>query len=109
MCLGGGGGYQPPKRVPAAPAVAGGPPPPDMVNNQVIPSANSYSNMEGNQNAMDPTTKPSSNTSTTSTAKKDQLKLETGRRHDSMIALNPAYREAYQRGDLSGQEGGINL
>ena len=40
--------------------------------------------------------------------KKDQLKLETGKRHDSMIKLNPAYREAYQRGDLSGPVGGIN-
>ena len=112
MCLGGGGGYQPPKQVPAAPAVAGGPPPPDMVNNQVIPSANSYSNMEGNQNAMDPTTKPSSNTSTTSTANKEKLKLIEGgfgRRHNQAIALNPAYRAAYQAGELEGQEGGINL
>ena len=109
MCLGGGGGYQPPKQVPAAPAVAGGPPPPDMVNNQVIPSANSYSNMEGNQNAMDPTTKPSSNTSTTSTANKTKLKLLTGQQHVSRMALSPAYREAYQAGELEGQEGGINL
>ena len=106
MCLGGGGGYQPPKQVPAAPAVAGGPPPPDMVNNQVIPSAYSYINMEGNQNAMDPTTKPSSNTSTTN---KTKLKLLTGKQHDQAIKLNPEYRAAYQTGTLSGQEGGINL
>ena len=112
MCLGGGGGYTPPP-MKQAPAPQPGPTPPqDMVNNQAIPNVNDRSEMEGNQNAMDPTTKPSSNTSstsTTSTANKTKLKLLTGKQHDSRIALSPAYREAYQRGELEGQEGGINL
>lgn len=104
MCLGGGGGYTPPP-MKQAPAPQPGPASPnDMVNNQQITNANDRSSMEGNRNAMDPK-KPSS---APVPAKKDQLKLETGKRHDSMIALNPAYREAYQRGDLSGPAGGIN-
>jgi len=53
MCLG-GGGYEPPKRVPAPLQVAGGPPPDDMVNGQVIPNANDRSQMQNNQNALDP-------------------------------------------------------
>ena len=109
MCLGGGGGYTPPP-MKQAPAPQPGPTPPqDMVNNQAIPNANDRSAMEGNQNAMDPTTKPSSNTSTTSTANKKKLKLLTGQQHDSRMALSPAYREAFQKGELSGQGGGINL
>ena len=54
MCLGGGGGYEPPKQVPAAPAVQGGYAPDDQVNQQAINNANDRSEMEGNQNAMDP-------------------------------------------------------
>jgi len=67
MCLGGGGGYEPPKQVPAAPPVAGGPAPDDMVNDQVIPNANPRDEMEGNQNAMDPS----------SAQKKTKLKVQS--------------------------------
>ena len=106
MCLGGGGGYTPPP-MKQAPAPQPGPASPnDMVNNQQIANANDRSSMEGNRNAMDPS--GSSPKPASEAPKKDQLKLESGQRHDSMIALNPAYREAYQRGDLSGPAGGIN-
>tara|TARA_B000000609_G_C24047513_1_gene279385 strand:- start:179 stop:403 length:225 start_codon:yes stop_codon:yes gene_type:complete len=67
MCLGGGGGYQPPKQVPAAPPVAGGPAPDDMVNDQVIDNVNPRDEMEGNQNAMDPS----------SVQKKTKLKVQS--------------------------------
>ena len=109
MCLGGGGGYQPPKQVPAAPAVAGGPPPNDTVNGQAITNANDRSAMEGNQNAMDPASTSSGSGSGSGTPNKDKMKLLTGKQHDSAMALQPAYREAFRRGDVSGQEGGINL
>ena len=105
MCLGGGGGYTPPP-MKQAPAPQPGPASPnDMVNNQQITNANDRSSMEGNRNAMD----PSGNKPSTEAPKKEQLKLLSGKRHTSSMALNPAYREAYQRGDLSGPEGGINV
>ena len=88
-----------------APAPQPGPAAPnDMVNNQQIANANDRSSMEGNRNAMD----PSGNKPASAAPKKDQLKLLSGKQHDSAISLNPAYREAYQRGDLSGPAGGIN-
>ena len=107
MCLGGGGGYTPPP-MKQAPAPQPGPASPnDMVNNQQITNANDRSSMEGNRNAMDPNPQPNDKSQSVY-RQKEQLKLETGKRHDSMIKLNPAYREAYQRGDLSGPAGGIN-
>ena len=105
MCLGGGGGYTPPP-MKQAPAPQPGPASPnDMVNNQQIANANDRSSMEGNRNAMD----PSGNKPSAEAPKKDQLKLLSGKQHTSSMSLNPAYREAYQRGELSGPEGGINV
>tara|TARA_Y100000401_G_scaffold24682_1_gene17050 strand:+ start:290 stop:613 length:324 start_codon:yes stop_codon:yes gene_type:complete len=107
MCLGGGGGYTPPP-MKQAPAPQPGPTPPqDMVNNQAIPNANDRSAIQGNQNAMDPAS--TSSGSGSGTPNKDKMKLLTGKQHDSRMSLSPAYREAFQRGELSGQEGGINL
>jgi len=106
MCLGGGGGYAP-QAVKKAPEAQPGPASPnDMVNNLEIPNANDRSSMEGNRNAMDPASKSSGSTSTPN---KDKMKLLTGKQHTSSMALDPTYRQAFQRGELSGQEGGINL
>lgn len=106
MCLGGGGGYNPPPVKKGQVAQPGPASPNDMVNNLEIPNANDRSSMEGNRNAVDPVSKPSGSASTPN---KDKMKLLTGKQHTSSIALNPAYREAYQRGELSGPEGGINI
>tara|TARA_R100000458_G_C8140901_1_gene152156 strand:+ start:394 stop:630 length:237 start_codon:yes stop_codon:yes gene_type:complete len=55
MCLGGGGGYAPPPAPPKPVYEAGPESPPDMVNDQIIPNANSRENQEAARNNMDPT------------------------------------------------------
>tara|TARA_R100000152_G_C6629849_1_gene77779 strand:- start:29 stop:250 length:222 start_codon:yes stop_codon:yes gene_type:complete len=54
MCVGGGGGYAMPAPPPKPVYEAGPESPPDMVNDQIIPDANSRENQEAARNNMDP-------------------------------------------------------
>ena len=57
MCLGGGGGYNPPPVTKAPDPEPGPASPPDMVNNTIIPNANSRAGQEAARNEMDPPNK----------------------------------------------------
>ena len=57
MCLGGGGGYNPPPVTKAPDPEPGPASPPDMVNNTIIPNANTRAGQEAARYVMDPPNK----------------------------------------------------